>query len=230
VDDGVAQRLVELNRAFYREFAPEYAQSRRVLQPGIPRAVEALGFFDRLLDLGCGDGRVRRALDRTVRYLGLDLSPALMAQADAGPAEFREVDLTRRGWSSGLGRFGAVVSFSALHHIPGRSRRRAFLREMRGCVTAGGRAAISVWQFQHQERFRRKERPWSEIGLDPGAVERGDVLMDWRRGGEGLRYVHHYAESELMVDCVSAGFMVRQTWRSDGESDDLGLYVILDPS
>lgn len=230
MDDAVAQRLVELNRAFYQEFAGEYARSRRVLQPGIPRAVQALGLFDRILDLGCGDGRLRRALDRTVRYLGLDLSPALMEEAAAGPAEFREVDLTQRGWSSGIGRFDAVVSFSALHHIPGRTRRQAFLREMRGCLTDGGRAAVSVWQFRHRDRFARKERPWDELGLGPTSVEPGDVLMDWRRGGEGLRYVHHYAESELVMDCVASGFMVRELYRSDGDSDDLGLYAILDPS
>ena len=230
MDDAVARRLVELNRAFYGRFASEYSMSRRVLQPGIPRAVNALGLFDRLLDLGCGDGRVRRALDPSVRYLGLDLSPQLMRQADAGPARFQRADLTRRGWSGGVGHIEVAVSFSVLHHLPGRETRQGFLREMRGCLPGTGRAAVSVWQFRHRDRFARKEREWSEIGLRADDVEPGDVLMDWRRGGEGFRYVHHYSEAELLVDCVGAGFMVRETYRSDGDTGDLGLYAILDPA
>ena len=59
------------------------------------------------------------------------------------------------------------------------------------------------------------------------AADPGDYLLDWRRGGHGLRYVHHFELDELNTLCVRAGFHVDDSFRSDGESGTLGLYLLL---
>jgi redox-sensitive bicupin YhaK (pirin superfamily) len=57
-------------------------------------------------------------------------------------------------------------------------------------------------------------------------VDENDYLLDWRRGGEGLRYVHHFDEAELNAMATASGFQVREMFRSDGENGQLGLYQI----
>jgi SAM-dependent methyltransferase len=234
-----ARRLLRLNLEFYDTFAAEFADSRSALQPGIVRALQALGDFHSLLDVGCGDGRVGRALasgageHRVGRYLGVDFSEGLLEQAASLPDRFELVarDLVAPGWARGMASspFDAAVCFSALHHIPGPRRRLRLLRDIRALLQPGARCAVSVWQFLHAPRLRRKIVPWAEAGLRPQDVDPGDYLLDWRRGGRGLRYVHHFDEDELAKLVRRAGFDVLETYRSDGRSPDgeLGLYTVL---
>jgi SAM-dependent methyltransferase len=226
--------LLRLNRQFYDAFAPDFADSRSTLQPGILRALDALRSFKSLIDVGCGDGRVGRALTgRAIeRYVGVDFSPKLLDQSPLplpGGFELMLRDFSKPGWTHGLPRrFDAVVCFSALHHLPGSRRRLRLLRDIRSLLASRARCAISVWQFLHVPRLRRKIVPWSVIGLSDADVDAGDYLLDWQRGGHGLRYVHHFAEAELVALCERAGLGVCETYRSDGQTGDMGLYVIVE--
>ena len=255
---ATARRLLELNRGFYDAFAADFADSRRALQPGMTRALEAIAPFRSMLDVGCGDGRVGRALAEGVvapaprRYVGVDYSHNLVLQAPAtfpNGYVFMLCDVARAGWSDdvdewlrlrspargtpqsgarpALRRFDAAVCFSALHHIPGARRRLRLMREMRSLLKPGGRCVVSVWQFLHVPRLARKIAPWSEAGLRPEQVDEGDVVVDWRRGGRGLRYVHHFTQAELIDLCRRAGFDMIETYRSDGQTGDMGLYIVL---
>ena len=57
-------------------------------------------------------------------------------------------------------------------------------------------------------------------------MDEGDYLLDWKRGGEGLRYVHQFSEEELGGLAEDAGFRVVESFYSDGESGRLGLYQV----
>ena len=52
------------------------------------------------------------------------------------------------------------------------------------------------------------------------------ILQDWRSGGRGLRYVHHFNENELSSLAGESGFRVLETFHSDGTPGNLGLYQI----
>jgi hypothetical protein len=110
-----------------------------------------------------------------------------------------------------------------LQHVPGATARQALVDAIAAALAPGASAAFSAWQFQHRDRFEKKIQPWSRVGLDAADVDAGDHLVDWQRGGEGLRYVHHLDAVELSALCVGSGLTVEQTYTSDGE---LGLYVI----
>lgn len=228
-----ASRLLALNRHFYHAFGRPFAATRRRLQPGVQRLLPQLQVADSLLDLGCGNGELARALARhgfRGRYLGLDFSRPLLDEAGPLPENFafREADLTAPTWGADLQAesWSLVVAFAVLHHIPSATWRLRFLRNVYVLLVPGGQFFHSEWQFLQSEKWRQRIQPWSEVGLEEIEVEPGDYLLDWRSGGRGLRYVHHFSREELDALAAATGFVIRETFFSDGENGQLGLYQI----
>ncbi len=225
----VARRLLRINARFYQQFGAEFAASRSALQPGMLRALPALTGCAAVLDVGCGNGRFGGALPAPVRYVGVDSSAALLGcAAQRAHASFLQLDLMDPAWVLRVRRrFPAIVCFAVLHHVPGARRRLRLLRQLHGLLQPGGVCVLSVWQFAHVPRLRRKICDWQQAGITAAQVDAQDYLLDWQRGGSGLRYAHQFSLAELAQLCARAGFEVRQTYRSDGATGDMGLYVIL---
>jgi tRNA (uracil-5-)-methyltransferase TRM9 len=122
--------------------------------------------------------------------------------------------------------FDIVFSFATLHHIPSREIRLNILKTVHGLLTEDGRFIHSNWQFLNSPRLRRRVRKWSEAGLTEAEVDANDYLLDWRSGGAGLRYVHHFSEDELAALAESSGFSIIETFYSDGKEGNLAIYQI----
>lgn len=238
--DGITvQCLLAVNRQFYEEFADPFAESRGFEQPGLRRALDFLPATGRLLDVGCGNGRLAHVLERAgraVEYLGIDSSARLLeiarqqaASLRSVQARFLEIDITRPGWPSILSgdRFEAIAMLAVLHHLPGWQLRCNVLVALRDLLGADGRIVVSLWQFMNEARLKRKVVPWSAIGLSDEQVEPGDVLLDWQRGGSGLRYCHFVNEAELAALAQAAGLMLTDVYYADGRSQKLNLFGVL---
>jgi tRNA (uracil-5-)-methyltransferase TRM9 len=238
MDSATAQRLLALNRDFYERFGADFSATRQRLQPGVTRLLETLTGDEAILDLGCGNGELVRTLARRGHrgpYLGLDFSLPLLSDASAVPegfpARFLAVDLTQLSVishpSSVIRHQWAVVTcFATLHHIPSRELRLELLGTIRRFLATDGKFILSNWQFLNSNKLRGRVQPWERIGLTAQAVDMGDYLLDWRRGGEGLRYVHQFSEEDLAELAGASGFEVAETFCSDGEGGRLGLYQI----
>jgi tRNA (uracil-5-)-methyltransferase TRM9 len=234
VNPTTLSRLLELNRRFYQTFAVQFSATRQRLQPGVKRVLEQIKPTEKLLDLGCGNGELARQLTRrgyTGLYTGLDFSSALLEQACADqPTNFHflQADLSSTDWDAPLqgGQYDIVMAFAVLHHLPGLELRIQVLHKVKSLLRHGDRFIHSEWQFLNSPRLRTRVQPWETIGLSASDVDPDDYLLDWRRGGQGLRYVHHFSEGELERLAEAAGFKVIQSFLSDGENGRLGLYQV----
>lgn len=231
MDSTVAQTLVKLNRRFYADFGETFSATRQRIQPGVQKIISRLTGNERILDLGCGNGELARTLARggfRGEYLGLDFSLPLLkdagSQPGAFPVNFLAVDLTAPDWSLNTGHWSLITAFATLHHIPSRELRQNILRQVHHLLPPGGRFIHSNWQFLNSERLRRRIQPWETVGLSAAEVDEGDYLLDWRAGGSGLRYAHHFSGEELAQLAAEAGFSVEESFLSDGENGQLGLY------
>jgi SAM-dependent methyltransferase len=232
---AVAQRLIELNKKFYRTLALPFSATRGRLQPGVLRISASLPSTARVLDLGCGNGNLAARLAQqghTGGYVGLDFSEELLEDArerveklGAQAFEFKPADLTQQ-WQDDLSgqTFDYVLAFAVLHHIPSQPLRLNLLEQVRASLAPGGRFIFSTWQFLNSERLRERVQPWAAAGLADAEVDPGDYLLDWRSGGTALRYVHQFSEEELAGLAETAGFRIEESFTSDGESGNLAIY------
>jgi 2-polyprenyl-3-methyl-5-hydroxy-6-metoxy-1,4-benzoquinol methylase len=225
----IAEQLLDLNRRFYMEYGHEFSATRGRLQTGVLRIVDSLRGDESILDLGCGNGELARTLSRRGHhgsYLGLDSSLPLLEEADreafAFPVQFLQADLTRL--STATDRYSLVFAFAVLHHIPGLELRLEIIRKIREQLKPDGMFIHSNWQFLNSPRLKARIQPWESIGLKETDLDVNDYLLDWKRGGHGLRYVHHFDESELAQLAKSGGFEITETFYSDGENQRLSLY------
>jgi SAM-dependent methyltransferase len=143
-------RLTEENpehsAAYIQRFRDLAAQGRDLV--GEARMVDAmLRRGSRVLDAGCGPGRVGGYLAQVGHYVvGVDVDPELIAAAESdhpGPRwlvqDLAELDLPGRGIAEP---FDAIVCAGNVMTFLAPSTRHAVLRRMRAHIAADGHAAI----------------------------------------------------------------------------------------
>jgi SAM-dependent methyltransferase len=239
MDLQVREKLIKINYDFYEGFAKSFSASRHQVQPGVQHLITDMIHTEAILDVGCGNGTLARALaamNYQGEYLGVDMSQELLTKAEGlqdsssvGDFKFMVVNLVDSDWHQALPgmSFDWLSCFAVLHHIPGEEFRSQIVRNFASLVLPGGIVAISVWQWQNSPRLRKRVQPWSRVGLGQDDLEEGDVLLDWRAGETiGLRYVHTYSEEELSALAESAGFKVIKNYYSDGKVRNLAYYQI----
>jgi len=244
MDSAIAARLIDLNRDFYTRFGDSFSATRHRIQPGVRRVLDMLKGDESILDLGCGNGELARELakrDHHGSYLGVDFSLPLLRDAESQPedftAKFIEVDLTRlspdsdqlsviSNQSLSTDHWSLITAFAVLHHIPSVELRLDILRTVHQLLKPDGIFIHSNWQFLNSEKLKARIQPWEAAAISAADVDTNDYLLDWRSGGEGLRYVHYFDESELQELAEVVGFQVEDKFYSDGETGNLGLYQV----
>lgn len=234
MDASITKQLIELNRKFYDQFGESFSATRQRLQPGVKKILESIHADESVLDLGCGNGFFLRELHDRGHHaplLGADFSLPLLREAESTPGvEFREMDLMQLSRLSEqlsvTGGWDVITMFATLHHIPSREVRLDILHTVKKLLMPKGKFILSNWQFLNSEKLKARVQPWGKAGLSDSDVDEGDYLLDWRSGGEGLRYAHQFSEKELLGLAEQAQMKVEASFLSDGENGRLGLYQI----
>lgn len=240
MNPSTAAYLIEINREFYTRFGASFSATRQRIQPGVRRVLEILKGDESILDLGCGNGEFARALAKQGHrgsYLGLDFSIPLLRDAEMQMSgfsvRFMEADLTMLSEVTEqllvTGNWSVVTAFAVLHHIPSTELRLQLLRIVNQLLKEDGLFIHSHWQFLNSEKLRGRIQPWNATSISEADVDPGDYLLDWRSNGKGLRYVHHFDEKELRELARASRFKIVDTFYSDGETGNLGLYQIWQP-
>lgn len=237
MDAKTVNQLAEINHRFYSQFSADFSDTRSSGRLNLQPFRNYLANRIRLLDAGCGNGRLAAALDHagfSLDYTGIDATAELVAIARQKSidfknvrAEFRVLDLTTRNCSESLrdaSPFDLIVSLAVLHHIPSFELRAQVLRELRALVKPGGILVMSNWQFLNEERLQSKIVPWAVLEIRDEKLEQGDYLLNWKRGGMGYRYVHWVNENEIVELAKTSGLAVLEQFYAD---NNLNLYSIL---
>lgn len=236
----IVDQLLAINRKFYDRFGNEFSATRQRLQPGVKKILNSIKQDESVLDLGCGNGYFLHEVSRRGHkqtLLGADFSLPLLRDAESQPegfsARFMEIDITKLSvignQSLITDNWSLITAFALLHHIPSHEIRLDILRTVQKLLKPNGKFILSNWQFLNSEKLKARIQPWAKVGLSNSDVDEGDYLLDWRSGGEGLRYVHHFSVEELLALAGQAGMRVSDSFLSDGESGNLSLYQTWHP-
>jgi SAM-dependent methyltransferase len=155
----------------------------------------------RLIDLGCGTGRLARHFaDRGFACVGVDLSEPMLAKAreltSHDSVTYTLANLTDLGaWPDGSFDYAACL-FSTFGMIRGDAERARALAEFARVLRPGGRLVLHA----HNRYFLR--------GLGLRGVRSGDVTMTQAYGGAPLT-LRHFGRGEIRRQLAAAGFELR---------------------
>ncbi len=243
---AVQDYLLTLNRRFYEQVAPAFAETRSRPWPGFavafayvrPRCPVPWS----VLDVGCGNGRLLQYLgeQRLVQqYVGVDANATLLANArpkahapaiSAVACRFLQADIATADWPVGLAgtaSFDVVACLATLHHLPGLTLRQAVVQAMARLLRPGGYLVLSNWQPFNSQRERGKVLDTSAFQLAAGVLEEGDFLISWKREVAAVRYVHVLSVQEVCQLAAAANLTTEHQFLEDGSERNLNLYSIL---
>lgn len=212
----IADELLEKVRGDYDEIADAFSASRTDLWPEMERFRDFVKAGDRILDIGCGNGRAYQLFKGlAIEYEGLDASAKLIAHANEKIHEmlatFRVGPMTAMPYEQG--EFDVVMAVAVLHHVPSREYRLAALREAHRVLKPGGWLLMTNWD-RWKPRYAKEHLAAATkklLGLSPYDFK--DIFIKWDRGGKRLyRYYHAFTRGELAGLCRAAGFTVTENY------------------
>jgi len=215
MDQNYAQYLLNKGIENYNLIADDFSRTRKHPWPGFEILTEGLNPGDRVLDLGCGNGRLLDLLqdlpagrqDKNINYIGLDNSSALIALAQKRypGMDFRKGDALNLPFSDNY--FDKIYSIAVLHHIPSQELRLRFLLEAKRVLKPQGLLILTVWDLRARWPLRLKYGFLKIIGRSK--LDFGDVFVPWQK--KQRRYVHCFAKRELTDLAKKAGFAIKQS-------------------
>ena len=194
------EKLIKQNREVYDVIAPLFSATREYNWADVEVLAEYIKPEDKVLDLGCGNGRLYQILaKKQALYTGLDQSGELIALARE---KFPEAEFVVGGMTELLfeaASFDAIFSIAAFNHIPGQELQLKSLQEMKRVLKPGGLIVMTNWNLLSESAQKNiAKHGWKVLQESP---EQGiDVMVPWKNPqGEvlGERYYHGFTVGEL---------------------------------
>ena len=233
MDKIYAKKISEDTRRNYNLIADDFSRTRRNLWPELSFLKEYVENGDKILDLGCGNGRLAELFkDKEIEYVGIDNSEKLIELAKNRYAtekiRFIATDGVNLPFPDSY--FNKIFSIAVLHHIPSRELRLKFLSEARRVLKKDGIAVFTVWNLWQKKgiKFQIKYFFLKILGLS--RLDFRDVLMPYAaKNAKVLRYYHAFTKKELSNLFLKAGFGTDKAGllsRGDEKGDYYNYHII----
>ncbi|NCP67388.1 methyltransferase domain-containing protein [bacterium] len=192
----------------YDKFAENWDKTRVKPWPEFDVFFPLIQKGDRLLDLGCGNGRLRQFLPnnlvRSGDYFGFDLSVELLkiARQNHPRDSFFKGDFSTP-LPFGADNFDWVVSIAAFHHLLEPSAQKVFLNEVYRVLKPGGKVFLTTWVLP-------KKYFWMNFWRGRVFTKNWIVPFGKEKHVRTYRYVN---ENDLKGLLTKAGFVVEKAER-----------------
>lgn len=136
----------------YDAIAKDFSQSRQAGWPEFELLRPLIKRGDRVLDLGCGNGRLRKFLDECGvnpgAYFGLDVSKNLLEIARVqNPEDHFFHGSFGEKFRFGADQFEVVVAIASFHHLLNKREQRLFFDETYRVMRPGGKLFVTTWKL-----------------------------------------------------------------------------------
>jgi len=241
MDRQTQKQLLDIVKRNYEEIADDFSETRkRHLLPlwgELVKITENIKDGDKILDAGCGNGRLLEVLkDKEINYLGVDSSEKLINIAKSRfqttntqrlkpNIQFQVGDILELGKVSEIN-FDYVFCIAVLHHLPGKDLQIAALKQLKNKIKPTGKIIITTWNLWSQKKYRKLILKFILLKvIKKNKMDIGDILFDWKNSqGEivSQRYYHAFRKRELKKIIKKAGLKIEKIYK-----DKYNYYMIL---
>ncbi|MEK7511584.1 MAG: class I SAM-dependent methyltransferase [Patescibacteria group bacterium] len=209
----------ELNRESYNKIAKQFSFSRAYVWPDVLVFSELIKDGDKLLDLGCGNGRLIGLLkDKAVDYLGVDFSQELIVCAKKSFPEKSFLMRDALNLDFPEKSFDVVMCVSVLNHLP-KNKHVQFVENIKKVLKPGGYLLMSNWNLWN---ILSKKSVWKKRHRSIETSKHRSIILDWKnvltkwKSGENEAELYYYAftRNEIKRLLANNGFTVGKNYYS----------------
>ena len=207
--------LTELEQG-YDLIADKFSSTRVFMWRDLEFLKDYIGPGDKVLDFGCGNGRLVGFLENDYQELvGVDISQKLIDTATEKysneKTKFFKVDPELSKLPFEDNSFDVIFSIAVFHHLPSKDYRLQMAKELYRVLRPQGKLIVSVWNLWQKRFWRYHLKELGRSGLDWG-----DLYVPFKAGNRIFdRYHHAFRKRELVSLFHKAGFKktdLRKNW------------------
>ena len=204
-----AQYLIEKTKEDFDIIAESFSESRQELWPEFRELKKYIKDNERVLDLGCGNGRLFELFkDGDIEYVGVDNSKKLIEKAREKYGDhFKAADILNLPFQNNY--FDSIWTIAVFHHIPSKQLRLEALKEMGRVLKKNGRIIMICWNLWQSNYLKLLLKFTFRKFLGPSKLDFKDILVPWKRSGI-QRYYHAFTKKELKKLFERSGFKVEE--------------------
>lgn len=197
-----SKRIKEKVKHDYNEIAESFSGTRRFPWRDFERFLPYYDEKSRVLDLGCGNGRLLKFLEKHgyKSYLGVDQSEGLLAFAKKNHPKDKFLLADMSELPKTLEKVDAIFAIASFHHIPPQQQLKT-LKAWKNLLNDDGVIFMTNWNLL-QPRFWPI---WMRTVIAPRYGLRG-LLIPWH--AKVNRYYYAFSKRRLKVLFKKAGFEI----------------------
>ncbi len=217
MNPSYAKYLMEKTKQDYEKIAESFSESRKELWPELEELKKYIKDGEKILDLGCGNGRLFELFSaqgrpasggKNIEYLGVDFSEKLVNRAKEKYGNyFKVADILNLPFQDNY--FDSIWSIAVLHHIPSEQLRLQALQEIKRILKTNGKLIMTCWNL-YQLNYLKLLFKFTLIKLlRRNKLDFKDIFMPWKNT-ETQRYYHAFTKKELKKLFQKAGFKIEE--------------------
>lgn len=212
--EEVARKILNQTKDNYSKIAVGWDRTRQYISPGSEDFLEYIKEGNKVLDVGCGNGRLVKLFDNVnIEYTGVDNNEELLkiAKSNFSSSEFLKGDILNLPFNDNS--FDVIFCIAVFHHLPGRLLRKKALGEINRALKPGGFLILLNWHYSSPKMISRLFNLTLAKFFAKSELDFGDVYIGW--GDTDIeRYVHLFTKTGISKLLKFLNFKVLQNYIS----------------
>ncbi len=212
------EKILNQTQKDYDTIAADFDKTRRYLWPGLQNFKEYIKPGNRILDLGCGNGKLRLLFkDIEVDYTGVDNSSKQLEFAKASSdfflarQQFVLADVFKLPFADNS--FDVVYCLATLHHVPSFPLRLKALQEIKRVLKPNGFVVMTNWNRWKKEYLSSIIKYTGLKIIGKNQLDFKDIYLPWMDGSV-KRYYHAFTLGELKRLVLRSGLKLEENYLS----------------
>lgn len=202
-----AEYLMKKTQEDYNLIADDFSRTRWNIWPEFSIFRDFIREGDRILDVGCGNGRLLELLrDKKIRYTGVDLSERLVEIAKKRYPQDNFLVADNLNLPFLDNNFDKVFSVAVLHTIPSQYLRKKAISELKRVLKPEGLLFITAWDMRRKDTFPLLLKYSFLKLIGRSKLDFGDVFVPW--SNKTKRFYHFFTKKELQSLVEITGFSI----------------------